>query len=208
MMDPPTQLQELHLEASRVTDESLESTRKMVTLCEESQEIGIKTLVMLDEQGEQLDRVEEGMDRINADMREAERHLTGMEKCCGLCVCPCYRNKRFKKTSDYEKTWKSSEDGRVVNSQPTRVLDNRNGAPPPPGGYVSRITNDAREDEMDENLVQVNSMLGNLRNMALDMGTELDSQNDQAERICRKADSNEDRIKLANARTEKIIKKS
>ena len=37
---------------------------------------------------EQLDRIEEGMDQINADMREAEKNLTGMEKCCGLCVCP------------------------------------------------------------------------------------------------------------------------
>lgn len=38
---------------------------------------------------EQLDRVEEGMDQINADMREAEKNLSGMEKCCGLCVLPC-----------------------------------------------------------------------------------------------------------------------
>lgn len=38
---------------------------------------------------EQLDRIEEGMDQINADMREAEKNLTGMEKCCGLCVLPC-----------------------------------------------------------------------------------------------------------------------
>ena len=37
---------------------------------------------------EQLDRIEEGMDQINADMREAEKNLTGMEKCCGLCVLP------------------------------------------------------------------------------------------------------------------------
>lgn len=38
---------------------------------------------------EQLDRIEEGMDQINADMKEAEKNLTGMEKCCGLCVLPC-----------------------------------------------------------------------------------------------------------------------
>ena len=29
------------------------------------------------------------MDQINADMREAEKNLTGMEKCCGICVLPC-----------------------------------------------------------------------------------------------------------------------
>ena len=30
---------------------------------------------------------------------------------------------------------------------------------------------DAREDEMEENMGQVNTMIGNLRNMALDMGS-------------------------------------
>ena len=37
---------------------------------------------------EQLDRIDEGMDQINQDMKEAEKNLTGMDKCCGLCVCP------------------------------------------------------------------------------------------------------------------------
>ena len=37
---------------------------------------------------EQLDRIEEGMDKINADMKDAEKSLEGLEKCCGLCVLP------------------------------------------------------------------------------------------------------------------------
>jgi synaptosomal-associated protein 25 len=69
-------------------NKSLESTRRMLLLCEESKEAGIKTLVMLDEQGEQLDRIEEGADKINQDMKEAEKNLEGLEKCCGLCVLP------------------------------------------------------------------------------------------------------------------------
>jgi archaellum component FlaC len=53
----------------------------------------------------------------------------------------------------------------------------------------SRITNDAREDEMEENMGQVNTMIGNLRNMALDMGSELENQNRQIDRINRKVSS-------------------
>lgn len=52
--------------------------------------------------------------------------------------------------------------------------------------YKTRITNDAREDEMEENMGQVNTMIGNLRNMALDMGSELENQNRQIDRINRK----------------------
>lgn len=49
-----------------------------------------------------------------------------------------------------------------------------------------RITNDARETEMDENMGQVNTMIGNLRNMALDMGSELENQNQQIDKISTK----------------------
>jgi synaptosomal-associated protein 25 len=63
----------------------------MLAYCEESKEAGIKTLVMLDDQGEQLERVEQNLDTINQDMKEAEEHLKGMEKCCGLCVLPCMK---------------------------------------------------------------------------------------------------------------------
>lgn len=40
---------------------------------------------------EQLRHVEQGMDQINQDMRQAEKNLTDLSKCCGLCVCPCDR---------------------------------------------------------------------------------------------------------------------
>lgn len=55
--------------------------------------------------------------------------------------------------------------------------------------FKSRITNDAREDEMEENMGQVNTMIGNLRNMAIDMGSELENQNRQIDRINRKVHS-------------------
>ncbi|KAK5972447.1 Synaptosomal-associated protein [Trichostrongylus colubriformis] len=169
----------------------------MLALCEESKEAGIKTLVMLDDQGEapsgevrrraeviiwwfvhvdfflswkmktfpvekpeQLERCEGALDTINTDMKEAEEHLKGMEKCCGLCVLP----------------W-------------------------------NKITNDAREDEMDENIQQVSTMVGNLRNMAIDMSTEVSNQNRQLDRIHDKAQSNEVRVESANKRANKLLTK-
>lgn len=40
---------------------------------------------------EQLDRIDEGLDQINQDMKEAEKNLTDMAKCCGFCPCPCLK---------------------------------------------------------------------------------------------------------------------
>ncbi|XP_039230283.1 uncharacterized protein LOC6540108 isoform X7 [Drosophila yakuba] len=48
---PKTELEELQINAQGVADESLESTRRMLALCEESKEAGIRTLVALDDQG-------------------------------------------------------------------------------------------------------------------------------------------------------------
>ncbi|KAH7637350.1 synaptosomal-associated protein 25 isoform X1 [Dermatophagoides farinae] len=200
---PKTELEAIQMQANQATDESLESTRRMLALCEESKEAGIRTLVALDEQGEQLDHIEEDMDKINTDMREAEKNLTGMEKCCGICVCPCNKSKEFKEDAS---TWKASEDGKIVSGQPTRVVDERNGGGPMTTSYIARITKDAREDEMEENMGQVTTMIGNLRNMAIDMGSEISSQNAQLDRINQKADSNKMRIQGANERAQKLLK--
>ncbi|KAM5234994.1 synaptosomal-associated protein 23 isoform 2-T2 [Ctenodactylus gundi] len=200
--------EEIQLKANQITDESLESTRRILGLAIESQDAGIKTITMLDEQGEQLNRIEEGMDQINKDMREAEKTLTELNKCCGLCVCPCNRTKNFESGKAYKATWGDGGDNspsNVVSKQPGRVT---NGQPQPAaagGGYIKRITNDAREDEMEENLTQVGSILGNLKNMALDMGNEIDAQNRQIDRITEKADTNKDRIDIANTRAKKLI---
>ncbi|XP_003418727.1 synaptosomal-associated protein 23 [Loxodonta africana] len=203
--------EEIQLRAQQVTDESLESTRRILGLAIESQDAGVKTMGMLAEQGEQLKRVEEGMNQINEDMKEAEKTLTELNKCCGLCVCPCNRTKNFESSKAYKTTWgdgRDNSDNNVVSKQPGRVT---NGQPQQAakgaasGGYIKRITNDAREDEMEENLTQVGSILGNLKNMALDMGNEIDAHNRQIERITEKADTNKDRIDNANARAKKLI---
>ncbi|XP_070280560.1 synaptosomal-associated protein 23 isoform X2 [Myotis yumanensis] len=214
--------EEIQLRAHQVTDESLESTRRILGLAIESQDAGIKTITMLDEQGEQLNRIEEGMDQINKDMKEAEKTLTELNKCCGLCVCPCnrfsdvgcfygIRTKNFESGKAYKATWGDGGDNsssNVVSKQPGRVT---NGQPQQAAtgaakdGYIKRITNDAREDEMEENLSQVGSILGNLKNMALDMGNEIEAQNRQIDRITEKADTNKDRIEGANARAKKLI---
>jgi len=66
-------------------------------------------------------------------------------------MCNYLRGSSFKED---EGTWKGNDDGKVVNNQPQRMMDDRNGMGPQ-GGYIGRITNDAREDEMEENVGQV-----------------------------------------------------
>ncbi|XP_062242209.1 SNARE_SNAP25N and SNARE_SNAP23C domain-containing protein isoform X1 [Platichthys flesus] len=207
--DPPilTEQEELHRRANQVTDESLESTRRMMLLVEESKDSGIRALVMLDEQGEQLERVEEGLDQINSDMKEAEKNLTDLGKCCGLCSCD--KLKAFEESGAYKAVWggASGQDGVVSNQPPaSRVVDEREQMIMS-GGHIRRVTDDAREDEMDENLAHVSSIMGNLKNMALDMGSEIIQQNDQIDRIQGKAVLNVSRIEAANQKANNLMKR-
>lgn len=190
------------MQMNATTDESLESTRRMLALCEESKDAGIRTLVMLDEQGEQLDRVEEGMDQINQDMRAAEKNLEGMEKCCGLCVLPW---KRTKTPGGGGEVWGKDDGKGTVNTNGPRVVVG-DGNAGPQGGFITKITKDAREDEMEQNMGEVSNMIGNLRNMAVDMGNEIDSQNKQIDRIQQKTELNKTRIVEANKRANKLLK--
>ncbi|XP_044059877.1 SNARE_SNAP25N and SNARE_SNAP23C domain-containing protein isoform X1 [Siniperca chuatsi] len=204
-----TEQEELQRRANQVTDESLESTRRMMHLVEESKDAGIRALVMLDEQGEQLERIEEGMDSINRDMKEAEKNLTDMAQCCGLCIWPIRKLKAFEESGAYKAVWgrASGQDGVVSNQPPSsRVVDEREQMIMS-GGYIRRVTNDAREDEMEENLTHVGSIIGNLKSMALDMGNEIDIQNVQCNRIQDKAILNVSRIDAANQKANNLMKR-
>ena len=79
-----TEMEGLQLKCNSITDDSLESTRRMKGMCEEAKDCGIKTLVMLDDQGEQLEKFETGVDGINSDMRLAEQALNSMDLLCGI----------------------------------------------------------------------------------------------------------------------------
>ncbi|XP_060114032.1 synaptosomal-associated protein 25-like [Heteronotia binoei] len=195
----------LQCRINQVTNESLDSTRRMVHLVEETKDAGIRTLVMLDEQGEQLDRIEEGLDQIHQNMKQAEKNLSDMAKCCGLFVCPCAKLKSIKALEAYKTGSGNSQDD-VVSRQPCMVADGNQMVMS--GPFIHRITKDDAEEEMEQNMNYVDSLLGNLRNMAIDMGNEIDIQNKQMDSIAEKVDTNDTRIRGANSITAKMLKSS
>lgn len=138
-------------------------------------------------------------------MNKAEQNLDELQKCCGLCVMPWNRVRRTRMPFDNSSVTMSSEaSSPVVNEPKSRMA----GGGMPSNGYVTRITNDDREQEMDDNLQLVASHLGNLKNMALDMGDTIEYQNNQLDRINRKAENGTARVDLANKQTKDILRKA
>lgn len=117
---------------------------------------------------------------MHSEMKQAEKHLTGMEKWCGLCV-PWGRRRKIKDTDDASWNNPLAKDQNVKAKQPSSSQPDA-----PQGPYIQRINNDAREDEMEDNMQAVGGMLSNLKNMAADMGGEIERQNKQLDRITNK----------------------
>jgi len=205
--DPRAEIDQVHLQINKTTDNSLQSTRNMVRLLEESQDAGVKTLENLHRQGEQLDRVEDNFDQMNQDMREAERNMNQMEKCCGLCILPWKRSKAVKASTKYEKAWSTADKktDQSVTAQPreTNVKEGQGSS----GVFIQRVTNDAREDEMENNLSEVSAIVGNLHHMAVDMERELSKQNKQIDKMIEKGDVLDSRVSDATRRTNVLLVK-
>lgn len=205
-------LHSIQQEADEITNESLDATRRMLATAEETREVGAKTLQELDEQGDKLRKVNQDLNVINHDMKAAEKTLTQMEKCCG-CIT-CCGGKSFEKTNtSYGDTWekKEGEESDLISQQPgaggaqsARYSTSPGGGAN--GGYIKRVTHDAREDEMEQNIGAVHNILDDLKAQATAMGTEIDDQNEMIEDIDKRAQSNDDRIRAAELRAAKILK--
>jgi hypothetical protein len=140
-------------------------------------------------------------------MTEAEKNLTNLQKCCGLCVLPWQRVRPSHRPFNNSSTGSSSETSSpVTTTEPKLRMSGEEGMPK--SGYITRITNDDREVEMDDNLQLVGSYLGNLKNMALDMGDTIHNQNKQIDRIADKTEAGSTRVDVANKRTQDLIRRA
>ncbi|CAF4001594.1 unnamed protein product [Rotaria sp. Silwood2] len=197
------ELDAIRKQINQTTNESLESTHRMVDLVVESQDVSTNTMKMLHEQGEQLNRIDHGLDNIHAEMTEAEKNLTNLQKCCGLCVLPWKRVRRtYRSFAKNSKTY-SCEKPSTTTIEPKHHQFAGEGMPKT--GYITRITNDDREVAMDNNLQVVSKYLDNLKHTAVDMGNIMTNQNERIQRITNKTDVGIERVNEANVQAKDLL---
>lgn len=199
-------------------DDSLQATRRMKRMVEESRTAGAAALTSLEHQGRQLDHVERELDAVDAGVAKSSAVVKELERCCcyDLCCwcCCCFGGR--KNPHDEEEgivSWSRDSDENVsvvrtsqynnhgLDKSFSHSLASSFGA-----GLLHRITNDAREQEMDENLGEVNDTIAVLRNMALDQGTTITQQNQQISRITDHTNATDSRIAGVNTRVKNLLK--
>ncbi|CAF1234428.1 unnamed protein product [Adineta steineri] len=203
--DNNDKLNSIQAQINQKTNESLESTRRIVSLAAESQDLGINTMIMLDEQDEKLNKIEIALDDIDYVMYKAERNLSNLEKCCGLCVLPWKRVCRSHRPLTNSSTTVSSERSSPITIEPKLRMIGEEGMHSK--RYVTRITNDDREEEMDDNLQLVDDYIGTLKNIALDMGDTITKQTKKLDVISKKTEDGITRVDASNKRTQNLLRK-
>lgn len=196
-------------------DRTLDSTKRSLALIEDSHDIAVRTGEELQCQGEQLNRIERNLDKIQNDMGIAKRHIRSVNSVWGAI------GNYFKKApKPKETTEQSTPDSRLSGLQEdsslyyrTRVSESeiagydagiRRSGQFERSAYTSR---DPREREIEANLDLVSQGLGRLKEDALILGGEIERQNEQLDRLGVKADRAYNTVEESDKKVRRILRK-
>jgi len=190
---------------------SLSSTDRSLAMLEKATKVGTETNQKLQEQTEQMKRIQNDSDKINTHAEKAKKVLGDMEKFFGGIFG---RKKPDPKGPD--EGGPSGGGGGAAGSSKSGVSPaaGAKGTVAKGGTTVSDETNNQLSDQAradvkktDDNLDKMSDLLGGLNNLAVSMNTEVKAQSAQVDNLGTSIDKNNTEIQGLNDRTGKLLKK-
>lgn len=213
-------LEQIHAESKRLQQSTLQSTRTTLGLIYETEKVGLGTAEELLHQREQLENVDQKLDGINSIMRVSQKHITSMKSVFGGIKNYFSKDKNAalpnKPGGGESSKMKSSASENVLsktlNTLKNDVDDVHQSSHPrmknlesisesPSSNNIS-----AFDKQLDDNLLEIGAGVGRLKELALGLGSEIDSQNKLLDRIGSKADRSQDTIANQNRQMKRILK--
>jgi septal ring factor EnvC (AmiA/AmiB activator) len=216
-----SELEQLKERIGYVENESLASTRQALRSLNDSLALGSKTTQTLDEQGEQLKRVETTLDSIDQGLSSTQTNIKQLKSIFGT-----YRPKFFDKAAElngsiesgFNKSKSSKKSKHNATKDVKQEINNSNNSNlaarsigdfssgPMSSAQFARITGSDRETEINKNLEDVSMSLSQLKDMSLAINSELGKQNTMIGRIDDKAEKNKIRLDDQNTQIRRIMK--
>ncbi|KAA3458363.1 SNAP25-like proteinous protein SNAP33-like [Gossypium australe] len=202
-------VQELENYAVYKAEETTKTVNNCVKIAEEMREGATKTLITLHQQGEQITRTHDAAAGIDHDLSMGEKLLGSLG---GM----------------FARTWKPKKTRAIIGPIVTRDDSQRRGAhleqreklgltPVPRGGSKSRTppsepTNTFQKVEVEKSkqdvaLSDLSDLLGELKDMAIDMGSEIERQNKSLNGLQDDVDELNFRVRGANQRARRLLGK-
>ncbi|KJH46493.1 SNARE domain protein [Dictyocaulus viviparus] len=203
-------------EIEKYMQESLDSTERSRRHLENSEKIGAQTAQDLLEQREKLEKTERNLDEIHKTTQITQRNLNSLKSVFG----GFFKNKFTRKPQD------TPVDKQVPHSKSASRLSETINEIGGPGGSlpVSGVTAgpkstlgessrnairgtrwEVMDNQIDENLDAMSNNLRNLQRLGLDLGREVDEQNQMLDRIHSKAVRNESIVRVQDKQMQKIL---
>lgn len=208
--DETDELGSLNAQIGSSKNRQLESQRRALTAIYESESSGFNTVEELSRQGEKLDNVEGKLDGMNSTLTQTQRNLNNIKSIFGGI-------KNWwggGKPADPKKRPTSSQSAKgdiKTEKEPEKVQkDTRNHPHAAANKAKERIAqrhyDDPYERELNDNLGEMQTGVGRLRQLALDLGSEMDRQNKQIDRLQHKTDIVNPKIKSQQRQMDIIMK--
>lgn len=204
------------------------SAQRSLRLAEQTRDIQANTIMKLKEQGHQIERMQGDMDTIHNNMKQSERKLRSIESVWGSFAnkVTSNRNSNYKKKAHQdrkilkkrkdeegknkkvkEKQWEEKRTADRKNS--TKKRDNMIARDPGRRGIEVGSQEEqfyAIIDDTDQQLDQLSGVLDDIKGISLDMGVELNEQNDRLDALRHDVDKAAPRMDSAIKRSRAILK--
>ncbi|KNA20049.1 hypothetical protein SOVF_055990 [Spinacia oleracea] len=200
-------VQELESYAVNKSEETTKSVNNCLKIAEDIREDATRTLETLHQQGEQIHRTHEMAVGIDQDLSKGEKLLNSLG---GM----------------FSKTWKPKKTRSITGPLSTPDAPSKSatkeqkeklkGAPVPNGKPSSKTPPseqsatmqkvELEKEKQDDALSDLSNILGDLKGMAVDMGSELNRQNKALDHLDTDMDELNSRVKGANQRARHLLK--
>ncbi|XP_070572380.1 synaptosomal-associated protein 29-like [Ptychodera flava] len=204
--------------------ESLRSTQRALGVMYETERIGVDTAEELVRQGEQLNRIEKNVDKINKDLKTTQTHLTSLKSVFGGFV-NMFRSKPKEEEEPKNERATSERLEKAIHRTEAREGPRNDEHPamrlrdPYSQNYYDRYDADRTDGfgshrstrsanaQIDRNIDEMSSGMSRLKDLALGLGDEIELQNDQIERVTNKTKTADTSVYGANKQMNKILYK-
>ncbi|KAL7139372.1 hypothetical protein ABFS83_09G046000 [Erythranthe nasuta] len=208
-LSPAAERRELEEYAFSKAEETTKTVNNCLKIAEDIREDASRTLVNLHQQGEQITRTH----MVAADM---DRDLTRGEKLLGSLggiFSKTWKPKMTRQiigptiTKDYpvQRTGNQLEQRERLGLTSSAPKDKRSHAPHEPANVLQKV--EVEKVKQDDALVDLSNILGELKNMAIDMGSEIERQNKALDHVHDDVEEINARVKGANQRTRRLLGK-
>lgn len=176
-------------------------------MIQESENVGVQTAVELDRQREQLEKTKNNLEKIDSNLKDSQKDINSM-KSIFYRMKYAFSSKKKVDPVVAELPSSSIDDMKPVKLSPAEQEDRYRNHPTSrmrTNETTTKTVNDEYETQLDDHLDQISDGLSRLKELALNIGQEVETQNEILDDIGTKMNGVDIKIEGQNKEVTKLL---